>query len=104
MKKEYFIGRQALVRTADLPADKVLCGFEMSGSTAPMEGATIWHQDEYAGFVTSVGYSHSLEKSIMLGHLAYFDGELPTRLTIDGRTAIRTKLPFYDPSGERARA
>ena len=104
MQKEQFLGRQALVRTADLPADKVLCGFEMSGSTAPMEGATIWHQDEYAGFVTSVGYSHSLEKSIMLGHLAYFDGELPTRVTIDGRTAIRTKLPFYDPSGERARA
>ena len=102
MEKESFIGRQALLRTNAIELDKSLVGLEMEGE-APYEGATIWHGDQYAGFVTSSGYSHVLGKSVMLGHLHRFDGALPETATIDGREARRVELPFYDKEAARAR-
>ena len=61
-------------------------------------------QPEYAGYVTSSGYSFVLGKSIMLGWLYYFDGELPSEVTCEGRPARRVDTPFYDKEATRARA
>ena len=103
MEKERFLGRQALVRTNALDLDKALVGLQMDGP-APYEGATLRYADNYAGFVTSSGYSPALGKSLMLAHLHTFGGTLPDVVEIDGRTARRVALPFYDQRGERARA
>ncbi|MCA9775614.1 MAG: (2Fe-2S)-binding protein [Candidatus Eremiobacteraeota bacterium] len=103
MEKERFLGRQALLRTNALDPDKALVGLEMDGPV-PYEGATLRFADNYAGFVTSSGFSPALGKGLMLAHLHTFEGALPEVVEIDGRTARRVSLPFYDEKGERARA
>ncbi|MEM7343996.1 MAG: glycine cleavage T C-terminal barrel domain-containing protein [Chloroflexota bacterium] len=103
LDKEFFVGRQAVIRTNKVPLDKQLVGLEMAGD-APHEGAVIWHNSEFVGHVTSCSYSPLLKKSVMLGWLDMVDGELPIDVTIDGRPAQRTALPFYDKEAARARA
>lgn len=103
MDKQRFLGKPALERTNALPLDKALVGLEIEG-LAPYEGATVRYQDQYAGFVTSSGHSPVCGKSIMLAHLHTFEGALPEEVLVDGRSARRVSLPFYDAKGERARA
>ncbi len=102
-KETDFIGRQAVIRTNKLPLDKQLVGFEMAGR-APIEGATIWYEGEFAGHVTSSGWSPLLNKAVLLGWLDLFEGQLPDEVTIEGRLARRVETPFYDKEGHRARA
>ncbi len=102
-KPEPFIGKNAVIRTNKIPLDKQLVAFEMEGD-APMEGATMWYEDEYAGYVTSSGYSYALGKAVMLAWLYLFDGVLPDEVTIADRVAKRVPTPFYDKEGVRARA
>ncbi|MCA9973388.1 MAG: (2Fe-2S)-binding protein, partial [Anaerolineales bacterium] len=103
LDKGAFVGRQAVIRTNKIPLDRQLAAFEMPGP-APLEGALIWHDGTYAGYVTSSTFSPVLGKAVLLGWLALSDGALPDEVTIDGRTARRTTVPFYDPEGTRARA
>lgn len=103
LEKEAFIGRQAVIRTNRIELDKMLVGFEMDEDGA-FEGAVIWYEGEHAGFVTSYTWSPILNKAVMLGWLNYFDGALPTEVTINDQTARRVALPFYDKEGGRAKA
>jgi len=103
MDKPDFVGKSALIRTNKLPLDRQLVGFTMS-TPAPLEGAVIYHGDTYAGYVTSTFASPLLGQTVLLGWLKFFNGELPTEVTIGGRTARRVAPPFYDPEGTRARA
>ena len=103
LDKPDFVGRQAVIRTNNIPLNRQLVGLEME-APAPIEGAVIWNGADYAGYVTSSTYSPLLGKAIMLGWLYLSGGELPTNVTIDGRPAHRAPLPFYDPKGSRARA
>ena len=106
-KTEEFIGRIALNRTNRIDLDKQLVGFEMAGNShaeRPPEGSIVWHDGEYAGYVTSSTYSPALGKSVMLGWLYLVDGELPTDVTINERPAKRAATPFYDKEASRARA
>ncbi|MDA1045282.1 MAG: (2Fe-2S)-binding protein, partial [Verrucomicrobia bacterium] len=102
-KSEPFIGKNAVIRTNKVPLDKMLVGFEMEGDR-PLEGAVLFHEDTYVGYVTSSGYSHVLGKSVMLGWLYYLNGELPCDVTCEGRPARRVSTPFYDKESLRARA
>lgn len=103
MDKPDFVGKGAILRTNKLPLDRQLVGFTMEGP-APLEGSVIYHGTTYAGYVTSSFASPVLGKTILLGWLKLFDGELPTDVTIDNRPALRTAPPFYDPEAARARA
>ncbi|MEM7032199.1 MAG: glycine cleavage T C-terminal barrel domain-containing protein [Chloroflexota bacterium] len=103
LDKPEFIGRQAVIRTNQVPLDKQLVGLEMEGE-APIEGAVIWHNDEFSGHVTSSTYSPILGKAVMLGWVRLVDNALPETVTIDGRPAQRVPVPFYDPEATRARA
>jgi glycine cleavage system aminomethyltransferase T len=103
LEKPDFIGRQAVLRTNKIPLDKLLVGLEMEGD-APIEGAVIWYDGQFAGHVTSSTWSPVLGKAVMLGWLHFFDDILPDVLTIDGRSAHRVSLPFYDKEASRARA
>ena len=103
LDKEYFLGRAGVLRTNKVPLDKMLVGFEIADG-APKEGAVIWHGDQFAGHVTSAAWSWALDKGIALGWLDYFDGDLPESVTINGMTAKRVDVPFYDKEAARARA
>ena len=103
LDKQDFVGRQALLRTNKIPLDKQLVGLEMEGA-APFEGSVIYHGADYAGYVTSSFRSPVLGKTVMLGWLRLFNDELPSEVTIDGRSARRVAIPFYDKEGARARA
>jgi sarcosine oxidase subunit alpha len=101
MDKPRFIGRASLERTAKLPDHRRWVGFTMDGP-APTEGAPIWSGGEVVGNVTGSWYSPLFGKALMLGwqRLTPF----PERVEIDGREAVVTPTPFYDPEGHRARA
>ncbi len=103
LDKPEFLGRQAVIRTNNVPLDRQLVGLEMA-LPAPMEGAVVWNGSEYAGYVTSSGTSHRLGKAVMLAWIRLANGQLPDKVTINGRTARRAQLPFYDPGNERPRA
>ena len=101
MEKPRFIGRAALERTAKLPDHRRLVGMTMTG-TAPTEGSPIWSQGEIVGNVTGSWTSPALGHAVLLGWLRR--SPFPDRVEIDGREAIVSPTPFYDPEGQRARA
>jgi len=101
MEKPRFIGRASLERTAKLDDQRRWLGFTMPGP-APVEGAPIWSGGEVVGNVTGSWQSPLLGKALMLGWLRRTP--FPDRVEIDGRQAVVTRTPFYDPEGQRARA
>ena len=102
MEKPWFIGRAALQRTAKLPDHRRLVGFTMDGPDAPVEGSPIWSEGEIIGHVTGSWHSPVLGRIVMLGWQKRTP--FPDRVVIDGREAVVTPTPFYDPQGHRARA
>ncbi len=102
MEKPWFIGRAALERTAKLPDRRRLVGFSMDGPDAPVEGSPIWSDGEIIGHVTGSWHSPVLGRTVMLGWQKRTP--FPDRVQIDGREAVVTPTPFYDPEGRRARA
>ncbi|HET8786514.1 MAG TPA: glycine cleavage T C-terminal barrel domain-containing protein, partial [Candidatus Limnocylindrales bacterium] len=101
MDKPDFIGKAALERTAKQADERLLHGFTMDGD-APIEGSPIHVDGRIVGHVSGSWASPLLRKTVMLGwlkHLPY-----PDRVEIDGREAMVTPTPFYDPEGDRARA
>jgi sarcosine oxidase subunit alpha len=101
MEKPAFIGRASLERTAKLPDHRRWMGFTMDGP-APTEGSPIWAGGEIVGNVTGSWTSPLLGKALILGwqkRTPFVD-----RVEIDGREAVVTPTPFYDPEGHRARA
>jgi sarcosine oxidase subunit alpha len=101
LDKADFIGRTALIRTSDLDDRRRLFGLTMDGP-APIEGAPIWVDGEIVGHVTSSFDSPGLGRTVMLGWQKH--GAFADSVTIDGRRAVVTATPFYDPQGARARA
>ncbi len=101
MDKPYFVGREALARTAVLPDRRRLVGLTMAGA-APTEGSPIWSDGDVIGHVTSSFTSPSVGRAVMLGWLKR--APFPERVEIAGRPAHIAAPPFYDPEGLRARA
>jgi glycine cleavage system aminomethyltransferase T len=101
MDKPTFIGKAALARTAKQPDHRRLHGFTMDGQ-APVEGSPIMVDGDIVGHVTGSWTSPVLGKAVMLGWLKRLP--YPETVTIEGREAIVSPTPFYDPEGERARA
>ncbi|HEX5014685.1 MAG TPA: 2Fe-2S iron-sulfur cluster-binding protein [Candidatus Limnocylindrales bacterium] len=103
MEKPFFIGRAALERTAKLADERRWVGFTMDGE-APPEGSPIRsiERGDIIGNVTGSWSSPLFGRALMLGwqRLGRFDD----RVEIDGRDAVVTPTPFYDPEGHRARA
>ena len=75
-------------------------------SPAPVEGSPIWRNGEILGHVTTSFTSPLLGRAVMLGWLKRgWSGDSPDieSVEVDGRTAVITETPFYDPTGARAR-
>ena len=100
MEKPWFIGQEAVARTAPLPDQRRLVGLTMDGA-APVEGSPIWASGDVVGHVTSSFTSPTLGLAVMLGWLKH--APFPEHVEVDGRVAAVTAPPFYDPEGLRAR-
>ena len=102
MDKPRFIGRAALERTAKLPDHRRLVGFTMDGAGAGRGQRRSGPSGEIIGNVTGSWHSPLLGRALMLGWQRRTP--FPDRVEIDGREAVVTPTPFYDPEGHRARA
>lgn len=104
MGKQYFVGRTALERMAANDIDKKLVGVVFPGESAPLQGTTLTVDGEYAGYLSSSGYSPTLRQGVALGWLRRRNGHFPEVVDAEGRRGTVTELPFYDPKGVRVRA
>jgi glycine cleavage system T protein len=101
MEKSWFIGQEALARTAAVADQRRLVGLTMDGE-APVEGSPIWASGDVVGHVTSSFTSPTLGRAVMLGWLKR--APFAEQVEVDDRVAAVTSPPFYDPEGLRARA
>ncbi len=108
MNKPFFLGQEALARTAPIVDHRKLIGLTLEGA-APTEGCPMFAADgtTIIGHVTTSFASPLFGKSVALAMLKRdWDpgGGIPTSYVIDGRVATLAETPFYDPEGARARA
>ena len=108
-KPEAFIGKWALARAAELPAETALVGFTLADGQVPTEGAVVLDQQgRAAGQVTSARRSRQLDRVIGMAWV-------PSALASDGQwitisdngarlSASVVTEPFYDPAGELLRS
>jgi glycine cleavage system aminomethyltransferase T len=114
MNKPFFLGQEALQRTAKLPDQRRMIGLRIDGP-APTEGMPILadaaahgtEKGEILGHISTSFFSPLLGHSIALGWLKRGwspDSPLMATVSVDGRVATLADPPFYDPEGRRARA
>ncbi|MEP3275026.1 MAG: DUF1989 domain-containing protein [Stappiaceae bacterium] len=110
MKKEGFIGREALDRNQEAPRN-VLVGLAFESTECPSHGDPIYQGQHQVGAVTSAVRSPMLGHAIALARIAIEHSELNTKLEVgrlDGQIkrlpAEVCEQPFFDPKRERARA
>jgi sarcosine oxidase subunit alpha len=109
MDKEWFVGKRALERLAELPVTRKLVGLEFVGApadAADVRGAPLVVDGRIVGRVTSAERSIALGRAIGLGWVRASEAGFPTELGVAGHGDARAQVvspPFYDPSGERTR-
>ncbi len=108
-KRSDFIGHKACEEQRQRPPSRKLCTLEVQASDCdPWADEPIWKAGEVAGFVSSGGYAHFVEKSVALGFL-------PTEMIIESagfeiellgqkRPAAVLTQALFDPQGKRMRA
>lgn len=100
LKKEDFLGRDALLSISKQTPKNRRIGLELEGRRIAREETTILDEAENPiGTVTSGTFSPTLEKSIAMGYVPVENSAIGTRLLIDFRgktvTAHVVELPFY---------
>jgi aminomethyltransferase len=104
LKKNDFIGRDAIVRAVEKGVRERIVGFELTARGVPRPGHRIFAAGEDVGFVTSGTFSPSLERGIGLG---YVRSDVEDGLSIeirDRKIQARTvSLPFYREGSARRR-
>jgi dimethylglycine dehydrogenase len=108
--KADFIGREAALADRDAEHEHRLVQLEIDATDADAWGyEPIWSNDEYAGFVTSGTYGHTVEKSLAMAYvktqfLESSDNEFSVHVVDEQRPAkILSEAP-HDPSGSRMRS
>ncbi|HUQ37863.1 MAG TPA: FAD-dependent oxidoreductase [Aestuariivirga sp.] len=69
LEKGDFIGREALVKIKAAGLRRKLCSFTIDGFAPLHGGEAIFHGGKVVGSTTSVGYGHTLGKTIAFGYL-----------------------------------
>jgi sarcosine oxidase subunit alpha len=108
-KEEDFIGKWALERVSEQPAETALVGFTLANGRVPTEGSVVLDGNgKAAGQVTSARRSRQLDQVI---GMAWVPAALATdgaTITIadNGRRSAGSVItqPFYDPEGEVLRS
>ncbi len=108
--KADFIGRKAALADRDAKPEHRLVTLEIDSSDADAWGyEPIWHQDEFAGFVTSGAYGHTVSKSLAMAYLkTQFlespDNEFAVHIVDKRVPATVMSEAAYDPSGSKMRS
>ncbi|MFL5736863.1 MAG: FAD-dependent oxidoreductase [Actinomycetota bacterium] len=106
LKKEEFVGREALAKLKDAPRERELVSVKLEDP-----GPMLWHGepvlagDERVGEVTSGGYSQQIGAAAGLAWVRDFDEGQSVSVLVRG-TAVPAKVSgesFYDPTGSRLR-
>ena len=69
LNKGDFIGRDALAKIKTEGVSRKLCSFTIDGFAPLHGGEAILHGGKVVGSTTSVGYGHSMAKTIAFGYL-----------------------------------
>jgi sarcosine oxidase, subunit alpha len=108
-KEEDFIGKWALARVSEHPAETALVGFALADGYVPTEGAVVL--DEHgiaAGQVTSARRSQALDRVIGMAWVPAGLAGAGTSITIaDDGIRVSAQVvtePFHDPAGELLRS
>ena len=108
--KADFIGHEAALIDRDAELEHRLVALEIDSEDADAWGyEPIWFKDEFAGFVTSGAYGHTVKKSLALAYLKthYLDSsnkEFSVHIVDKRRPARVISEPPYDPSGSLMRS
>ncbi len=107
LDKGDFIGREALAKIKSEPLTRKLCSFTIEGFAPLHGGETILLDGQVLGSTTSVGFGHSLGKTIAFGYLPA-DVADKKNFTIEafGKAYDATRGPrcLYDAKMERLKA
>ena len=109
MDKEWFVGKRALERIAELPLARTSVGLAFDGppkNVAELRGAPLLVGGHVVGRVTSAERSIVLDRPIGLGWIRASEGGFPGAFDVAGEGGVRARVvptPFYDPEGERLR-
>jgi sarcosine oxidase, subunit alpha len=108
-KEESFIGKWALVRAAEHPAETALVGFTLPDGKVPTEGSVVLDErGTPAGQVTSARHSRQLGQVIGMAWVpASLAGDGNSITIADNGSSFRGSVvtqPFYDPEGALLRS
>ena len=108
LDKGDFIGRGALARIKESGPTRKLIGFEIGDKPVTVAGkSAIQIGEKQVGYVTVVGFSPTLQKSIGLGYVAASEAHDGNELTLTADSATLkaqiVSIPFFDPKGTRIR-
>ncbi len=107
--KTDFIGREAALADRDAELEHRLVALEIDSEDADAWGyEPIWYKDEYAGFVTSGTYGHTVQKSLALGYvktpfLESSNDGFSVHIVDQPRPARILSEPPYDPRASKMR-
>ena len=106
LDKGDFIGREALGRIRSEGVSRKLCSFTVEGFAPFHGGETILLDGKVVGSTSSVGFGHTIGKTIAFGYVP-LDAAAKSEFTIEafGRayTALRGPRCLYDAKMERLR-
>lgn len=100
LTKGCYVGQEVIIRVLHRGHGRVarrLVGLSIDGPSAPSEGAVIQGGGREIGRVTSSAWSAALNRPIALAYVHRDFVEPGTPVTIDGREARVTPLPFVAP-------
>ena len=108
--KAGFIGREAALQDREAEHEHKLVALEIDSIDADAWGyEPVFFKDDYAGFVTSGAYGHTVEKSLALAYLKTsflerVDEEFSVHVVDQRRSATILPEPPYDPNATRMRS
>jgi 4-methylaminobutanoate oxidase (formaldehyde-forming) len=106
LNKGDFIGREALAKIKAEGVSRKLCSFTIDGFAPLHGGEAILNGGNVVGLTTSVGYGHTLAKTIAFGYLPIaIAGEKDFDIEAFGKTyhAKRGARCLYDAEMKRIR-
>ncbi len=108
--KADFMGREAALADREAQHEHQLVTLDIDSSDADAWGyEPIWCKDEYAGFVTSGAYGHTVNKSLAMAYvrtqfLESSSHEFSVHVVDKRVPAVIISEAAYDPSGSRMRS
>lgn len=107
--KTAFVGREAAAAERERGGERKLITLEVDARDADAIGdEPIWHEGRVAGWVTSGGFGHRVQKSLALGYVDNQAAAATTGFEVEligeRRPAARLAAPAFDPQGARMRA